>query len=86
MVQRVDNYLLANARKNCKYIFRQFFVSCSLNQEERRFEIRVYKTINVRQEDGSVKIADIEEYVDIEDFKKWWGPQWKIIYHTSEEA
>lgn len=89
MVYRISNFLLPNAKKVSRFIFGEFFVSCELNQRERIFEIRINKTLTSKKKVGDKiveTVHDVEDYVDIENFKKFWGPQWKIMYDSSEEA
>lgn len=85
-VYRIGNYLLANARKNCRFFFGDFFISAELNARERVFEIRLKKQIKVRDENGKVRIENINDYVEIESFKKYWGAQWRLMFSTDEEV
>lgn len=86
MVYRISNFLVSNARKVCKFFFGDFYISCDLNERERCFEIRLRKEIIVKQKDGRTKTEDIEDYIDIDHFKKYWGPQWKIMFSIDEEV
>lgn len=84
-VYRIGNYQISNARKNCKYIFGDFYISCDLNERERTFDIRLYKTLKVKDKVGNIKKEPISDYVDIEHFKNYWGAQWRILFDTFEE-
>lgn len=86
MVYRIGGYILSNCRKNCRYIFGDFFISAKLNEKERVFEINLHKDLPVRQEDGTVVREPITDYVDMDKFKKFWGAQWRITYTKTEQA
>jgi hypothetical protein len=85
-VYRIGNFLIAQTRKMCKYIFGDFYISSDINERERVFEIRLHKYLKIKDEKGFVKKVPIEDYVDIQAFKKFWGPQWRIMFDTFEEA
>lgn len=79
---RISGFMLANARKMCKFFFGDFYIRLDLNERDRTFEIRLHKTLK------SVKgeIYSVEEHFDIPGFQKYWGAQWVIIYIVGEEA
>lgn len=85
MIYRISNYMLANARKNSQYIFGEFLVGVKINERERVFEIRLHKTLKVKQE-GKIVEEKIEDYVDLERYRKFWGPQWKLIFSKDEDV
>lgn len=71
----ISGYQLAQARDFCRYAFGDFLHSVKLNQKNVCFDILLEKELNIK---GNVK--KIEEYVDIEYFKKHVGKQWKIKF------
>lgn len=86
-IYRIDGYLISNVRRNCKFIFGNFFVKAHVNTELRIYEIRIRKTLKVRCEDSELgyKIEKIEDYVDLKHFKDFWGPCWRLIEHKEDE-
>lgn len=40
----------------------------------------------VETEQSSVNKAGVEDFIDIKDFKTFFGPQWKLIYESKEVA
>lgn len=85
-VYHISGMQVAHARKICKFVFGDFFISCNLIQQERIFDIKVNESLKVKQPNGTIKVHPLSDYVDIEHFKKFWGMQWKIRYDKSEEA
>lgn len=85
-IYKIGNYCSATCRRNCRYHFGSFFIDAYINQNDRVFDIRLHKTLPVRQPDGSVKEEIIDDYVNIEKYKKFWGPQWRLIFMKSENA
>lgn len=86
MVMRIGNYVISNCRKNCRYIFGDFFISAKMNERERVFEINLHKELPVRQPNGEIVMEPITDYVDIEKFKRFWGAQWRITFTKTEKA
>lgn len=86
MVMRIGNYVISNCRKNCRYIFGDFFISAKMNERERVFEISLHKSRPVRQENGEIIEEPITDYIDIEKFKRYWGAQWRITFTNTEQA
>lgn len=80
-VYHVSGFLLSNARKVCRFIFGDFFISCDLNKVERVFIIRLNKELKTKEG----KLYKIDDYVELDYFKKFWGPQWKIFFTKDEE-
>lgn len=85
-VYRIGGYILSNCRKNCRFYFGDFYISASLNERERVFEINLKETLPVRQPNGSIIDEPITDYVDIEKFKKFWGAQWRITFTQTKQA
>lgn len=84
-VMRISNFVIANCRKNCRYIFGDFFISAKMNEPERVFEIMLHKSLPVRQASGQIIYEPISDYIDIEKFKRFWGAQWRITLINSEQ-
>lgn len=72
----ISGFLVSNARKMTEFIFGDFFIRCDLNEKLRRFEIMVHKELK----SNTGEVFKIEDYVEIEHFKKYWGPQWVIMH------
>lgn len=90
MIYRIDGYLISNVRRNCKFIFGDFYVSASVDKQNRIYEIRIRKTLRVKTNDLKTyplgyKIERIEDYVDLNRFKQFWGGCWKLIEYKEEE-
>lgn len=85
-IYKIGNYCNACCRRNCRYIFGSFFHYAIINQDDRVFDIQIHETLPLRQPDGTIVQKSIHEFVNIEKFKKFWGPQWRIIFIKSEIA
>lgn len=72
----ISGFIISNARKMTEFIFGDFFIRCDLNQKLGRFEIMVHRELKSTKGE----IFKLEDYVEIEHFKKWWGPQWVIMH------
>lgn len=40
----------------------------------------------VEKENSFTDKANVEDFLDIKDFKDYWGPQWKLIYESKDVA
>lgn len=85
-IYKIANYCNSTAKRNSRYIFGSFLIDARINQNDRVFDIQIHETIPVRQPDGSVKHESVRDYVNIEKYKKYWGPQWRLKFIKSEEA
>lgn len=85
MVYHISGFRLAQARKACRFFFGDFYISCDLNPVDRVFDIRLNKTLKIKK---GVNITEekIEDYIDIDGFKKFWGPQWRLMIYNEAEV
>lgn len=82
-VHYISGYRIAQARRNCEFFFGSFFESCDLDETCRMFIIKLKKTVKVKNENGEITTERISDHVDIDRFKRFWGPQWVLKYEAS---
>ena len=85
-VHYVSGYRIAQARRNCEFYFGAFFISCELHDSNRVFLIKIKEKIKVKNKNGTVTTESVHDYIDIERYKEFWGPQWKLMYDASVEV
>lgn len=85
IMYNICGFRVAQVRKVCSFFFGDFYRDTEIDRVNRIFLIRVNKTLKIKQGD-KIKEEKIEDYVDIESFKKHFGGTWKIIYDNYEEA
>lgn len=85
-IYKIGNYCQATCRRNCKYHFGQFYINAKINQNDRVFDIELHETLLMRTPNGEVVQKSIHEFVNIEKYKKFWGPQWRLKFIKTEEA
>lgn len=72
----INGLYLSNTKRFIEFYFGQFYIDCQINRQKGIFEVRVRKNLHVKKEDGTFEEVSIEDYVDINHFKKHWN---KII-------
>ena len=75
----ISGYQLNQARRVCEFFFGDYFINIKLNQKEQRFDIKLKKTLNIGGKD-----VPVGEFLDLVDFKEYWGPQWRLVYEINE--
>lgn len=63
-----NGFQLSQCRQMCQFLFAGFYHRADRDEENREFIIYVFKT--VKDENG--KTHKIEDFVDIEEFEKYW--------------
>jgi len=68
--QLANGMSLSQAKHWFKFYFDVFFDKATRNVDERRFDVFVYE--KVKKKNGDV--INLHEYIDIEEFKRYWAP------------
>lgn len=84
MVYYINGFLPNQAKKVCMFFFADFFVSIKMDPKERCFNIKLKRSLFIKDKNGVEGEVKIEEVLDIKDFKEFWGPQWKLLYEINE--
>jgi len=77
----VSGFQVHQAKRVCEFFFGDYFVGIKLNQHEKTFEIKLKKTLMLNSKD-----TPVGEFLDLADFKSYWGSQWKLIYEVFEQV
>lgn len=76
----VDGFQAHQAKRVCEFFFGDYFIKIKLIQEKREFHVTLKKTVTI-----SGKEVPVSEFLDLEDFKSYWGAQWKLFYEPTPE-
>jgi len=77
----VSGFQIAQAKKLCEFLFGDYFVSIKMNTRDVVFDIKLKRSIKIEGKD-----VKIEDYIDLADFKSFWGPQWRLVYEVLERV
>jgi len=75
----ISGFQKHQAKRVCEYFFGDYFVSIKLNEKDTRFDIKLKKTLLIGGKD-----MKIQDYLNIDDFKSFWGPQWRLVFEVDE--
>lgn len=77
----IAGFQVHQAKKVCLYFFGDYFVSIRMNTKEHCFDIKLKKSLKIKGVD-----TPVTELLDVNDFKSYWGPAWRLLYEVEQEV
>lgn len=77
----ISGLYLSNTKQFLEFYFGQFYIDCTISRQKEIFEVRVRKKLNVKKDAGTFEEVSIEDYVDLDHFKRHWHKRIELLMY-----